>query len=189
MPHPLLIFSQSDYLIQVVDKNSHSKWQTVQIQISWLLQKPTDLDLYCLQRQGISRFSRIRDNYLKMCLKYAGCMTWQAVLVQISLLLQISNLNLHCLFRHVCLNIKINMASKKFCFTVHLIQLDHFFVFFFFLKKLEKWSKYTNTSPLVLLVSYMFLVKPNPGLWSWGSGGMVYLWRDLKLKPLPTVKS
>ena len=35
----------------------------MQIQISWLLQKPTDLDLDCLQRQGISRFSRTRDNY------------------------------------------------------------------------------------------------------------------------------
>ena len=29
-------------------------------QISWLLQKPTDLDLHCLHRQGISRFSRTR---------------------------------------------------------------------------------------------------------------------------------
>ena len=26
----------------------------MQVQISWLLQKPTDLDLHCLQRQGIS---------------------------------------------------------------------------------------------------------------------------------------
>ena len=45
-------------------------WQIVQIQISWLLQKPTDLDswllqkptdldLYCLQRQGICGFSRL----------------------------------------------------------------------------------------------------------------------------------
>ena len=51
MPHPFQIFSQSDYLIQIVDKNSHSDWQTVQIQISWLLQKPTDLDLHCLQKQ------------------------------------------------------------------------------------------------------------------------------------------
>ena len=33
----------------------------MQIQISWLLQKPTDLDLHCLQRQGISRFSRTGD--------------------------------------------------------------------------------------------------------------------------------
>ena len=32
----------------------------MQIQISWLLQKPTDLDLHCLPRQGISGFSRIR---------------------------------------------------------------------------------------------------------------------------------
>ena len=32
----------------------------MQIQISWLLQKPTDLDLHCLQRQGIPGFSRTR---------------------------------------------------------------------------------------------------------------------------------
>ena len=32
----------------------------MQIQISWLLQKPTDLDLHCLQSQGISGFSRTR---------------------------------------------------------------------------------------------------------------------------------
>ena len=57
MPHLLLIVSQSDSFIQIVDINSHSEWQTVHIQISWL-QKPTDLDLHCLQRQGISGFSR-----------------------------------------------------------------------------------------------------------------------------------
>ena len=34
----------------------------MQIQISWLLQKPTDLDLHCLQRQSISGFSRTRVN-------------------------------------------------------------------------------------------------------------------------------
>ena len=54
MPHPFLIFSQSDYLIQVVDINSYTESQTVQIQISWLLKKPTDLDLHCLQRQVYS---------------------------------------------------------------------------------------------------------------------------------------
>ena len=37
MPHPFLIFSQSNCLIQIVDINSHTEWQTVQIQISWLL--------------------------------------------------------------------------------------------------------------------------------------------------------
>ena len=31
------IFSQSDYLIQMADINSHTERQTVQIQISWLL--------------------------------------------------------------------------------------------------------------------------------------------------------
>ena len=53
MPHPLLIFSQLVYLIRVIDTNSNTEWQTGQIQIS-LLQKPTDLDLHCLQRQGNS---------------------------------------------------------------------------------------------------------------------------------------
>ena len=62
MPCPLLIFSQSDYLIYIVHINSDTQWQTVQIQISWLLQKPTDLDLHCLQRQDISGFSRTRVN-------------------------------------------------------------------------------------------------------------------------------
>ena len=37
MPHPFQIFIQSDYLIQIVDINSHTELQTVQIQISWLL--------------------------------------------------------------------------------------------------------------------------------------------------------
>ena len=37
MPRPLLIFSQSDYLVQVVDTNSNTEQLTVQIQISWLL--------------------------------------------------------------------------------------------------------------------------------------------------------
>ena len=60
MPRSFLIFSQSDYLIQLDDINSHTSWQTVQIQISWLLKKPTDLDLHCLQRQDISGFSRTR---------------------------------------------------------------------------------------------------------------------------------
>ena len=46
----------------------------MQIQISWLLQKPTDLDLHCLQRQYISGFSRTRVKYFSyffffFCLK------------------------------------------------------------------------------------------------------------------------
>ena len=49
-------------MIQNFDTNLHTNRQTVQIQISWLLQKPTDLDLHCLQRQGIFGFSRTRDS-------------------------------------------------------------------------------------------------------------------------------
>ena len=64
MPRPFLIFSQSDYLIRIVAIHSDTYWQTVQIQISWLLKKPTDLDLHCLERQGISGFRRTRVNSL-----------------------------------------------------------------------------------------------------------------------------
>ena len=46
--------------MQVVDTISNTEWQAAQIQISWLLQKPTDLDLHCLQRQDISGFGRTR---------------------------------------------------------------------------------------------------------------------------------
>ena len=59
MPHPLIIISQSDSLIQIVDTNSDTKWQTVRIHISWLLQKPADLDLPCLGRLGISGLARL----------------------------------------------------------------------------------------------------------------------------------
>ena len=58
MPPPLLIFSQSECLIWIVAINSHTWWQTVQIQISWL--KPTDLDLHCLLGQGMSCSARER---------------------------------------------------------------------------------------------------------------------------------
>ena len=78
MPHSLLIFSQSDYLIQIVDTNSHTECQTVQIQINWLLQKPTDLEIHCFQWQGISGVSRTRvksiasnkkgDKYFHSCI-------------------------------------------------------------------------------------------------------------------------
>ena len=64
----LPVFSWSDYMIQIVAINSHTKWQIVQIQISWLLlQKPTDLDLHCLQSQSISRFSRTRVKHFATC--------------------------------------------------------------------------------------------------------------------------
>ena len=49
MPGLFQIFSQSDYLIQNVQVSSDNEWQTVQIQISCLLQKPTDLDLHCFK--------------------------------------------------------------------------------------------------------------------------------------------
>ena len=69
-----MILSQSGYLIHVVDKTSDTKQQTVQIQISWLLQKPTDLDLHCLQRQGYPGSAgqglKLVDNDKECLIKY-----------------------------------------------------------------------------------------------------------------------
>ena len=77
MPCPFLFFSQSDYLIQIADINSRTEWQTVQ--------KPTDLDLHCLQRQGISGFSRTRVNNFNPSLAEPGCaLPLQTVKIQIS---------------------------------------------------------------------------------------------------------
>ena len=52
MPCPLVIVSHSVRWINIVNTNSQTKQQTMQIQISWLLQKPTDLDQHCLQRKA-----------------------------------------------------------------------------------------------------------------------------------------
>ena len=59
---PFLTVSQSDYLIQIADINSHTEWQTVLIQISWLL-KPTDLDLYCFEEANWSGFTLFAKAY------------------------------------------------------------------------------------------------------------------------------
>ena len=59
MQCPFKIFSQSDYLIQIVDTSSLTEWQTVQIQISWILRSQL-IWMYSLQKQGISEFSRTK---------------------------------------------------------------------------------------------------------------------------------
>ena len=47
----------------------------MQIQIGWLLQKPTDLDLYSLQRQDISGFSMTRVPPWQILTNPKGCIT------------------------------------------------------------------------------------------------------------------
>ena len=58
MPHPLLIFSQSEYLIHVVDTNSHAEWQCRSRSVGF--SEANWSDLHCLKRQGTSGFSRTR---------------------------------------------------------------------------------------------------------------------------------
>ena len=64
MPHPLLIFSQSDYLIWIFAINSHNGNSADPGQLA-----SSDLDLHCLQQQGISGLSITRDN------NYCGSVT------------------------------------------------------------------------------------------------------------------
>ena len=49
----------------------------MQIKISWLLQKPTDLDLHCFQKQNLSRFSRTRVKGSAL----SGNQTWYLVIL------------------------------------------------------------------------------------------------------------
>ena len=49
--------------------------QTVQIQVSWLIKKPTDLDLHCLQNKGISGFSMRRVKNYHIYPKYWDTIT------------------------------------------------------------------------------------------------------------------
>ena len=55
----------------------------MQIQISWFLQKPTDLDLDCLQRQGVFGFNRTRVNkmnWFKFLDKYGEDLSCQNII-------------------------------------------------------------------------------------------------------------
>ena len=65
MPCTLLIISQSDYLIQVVDTNLHTMINSADPD-----QKATDLELLCLQRQGMSEFSRTGVNIPRPITRY-----------------------------------------------------------------------------------------------------------------------
>ena len=75
----------------------------MQIQISWLLKKPTDLDLHCLQRQDISEFSRTRVN-VKTGFNSSFVFTWvkvphiimRTVTVTCASLVYVCDISAHC---------------------------------------------------------------------------------------------
>ena len=79
----------------------------MQIQISWLLKKPTDLDLHCLQRQGISGFSR----------------TWVKAFLEFKSPTEILKPASKCLI--------LSMLGKTFQQTRFEISIFSFFFFFF----------------------------------------------------------
>ena len=62
MQCPLLIVSQSFCFIKAFDTNSRVKWETVQIQINWLLPEANWSGSTLFAKAGIPRFSRTRVN-------------------------------------------------------------------------------------------------------------------------------
>ena len=74
LPHPFLTVNKSDNSIHKLNE------KTVQILIRWLLQKPSDLDLHCLQRQCLSLFSRTRVKMLRGRHAQAEAKTYQTLL-------------------------------------------------------------------------------------------------------------
>ena len=134
MPHLLLISSQSDYLIWVFDRKSHIQWQTVQIRISWLLQKPTDMDLHCLLRQGMSCSARealichLLEILSNKVLKWTKHTTWH----RIPCLYEVWNNRNHLVYLakawycHQCWNMENIMARRVGPYKRHLGQLKCF---------------------------------------------------------------
>ena len=73
--------------------------------MSWLLQKPTDLDLHCLQRQGISGFSRTRVKSILLpvaVFKIAGRVAENSKDPDQTTHSTAFDLGLHCMLRFVC---------------------------------------------------------------------------------------
>ena len=138
MPHQLLIVSQSDYLILIVDISSHTDWQTVQIQISWLLKKPTDLDPNCLQRWGISGFSRkrVKSSILSAQHPYfvISCFSLETLLIEFHLL--------------SCKSVIYLLSPFSFCFFSFLLFKCFFNIFFIPFGYGVCWKK-TNMSSRV----------------------------------------
>ena len=87
----------------------------MQIQISWLLQKPTDLDLHCLQRQGISGFSRTRrvKNTFSLGMTLLRCIMEKESLGHMQIVVMIEVHILCCLIRATYC--RIYQCTEKGC--------------------------------------------------------------------------
>ena len=72
MPCPLLIFTQSDSLIQIVDINSYTEWQTVQIQI-WIYTVFKDRVHPVSAGQGLTNVKRdVKYQIMIICFDFAA---------------------------------------------------------------------------------------------------------------------
>ena len=91
----------------------------MQIQVSWLLQKPTDLDLHCLQRQVISGFSRTRVNIFSSIDKEMRKVSRAAVEV-----IQKKNQQTNLISpQSVCFDVIKKINTYTLCFCSEIIEL------------------------------------------------------------------
>ena len=86
----------------------------MQIHISRLLQKPTDLDLHCLQRQGISGLSRTRFEYLDIVMnQLSGIIFYMKKTIRV------------CHFKFVCTQIvRKALYRHQFILNIRTDRLD-----------------------------------------------------------------
>ena len=113
MPSPLLIFSQSYCLHQIVNIKSQPEWQTVQIQISWLL-----IWIYTVcQRQSISGFSRTRVNSINWITK-----KWFPPILPESAMLQ--GMESYCIFPKYCDTLTLHACWTSLFYSEHSVVSD-----------------------------------------------------------------
>ena len=85
----------------------------MQIQISWLFQKPTDLDLHCLRRQGISGFSRTRVKEEVTKTVYLVKRTWKPTVSMFRQTLKLNIWHMSTVMHHYRIHYHQCMISQR----------------------------------------------------------------------------
>ena len=130
------------YLIQIVDINSQTKWQIVQ-------KKATDLDLHCLQEQGISAFYFTQQNTVD------GVVSWHDIKISIMK-------DGKCIYIFCWKNVSyFHFCSKKEKISMYLKIFNEFDIY-----KLFKLRMLCTTRPIMqcLGINCEF-IRRNLGFW------------------------
>ena len=113
-------------MISINTVDSEAAVKTVQIQISWLLMEPSDLDLHCFLKGICEPQNDISNNVVCATSKVSdqpahyeprhdiSC----AVQIQISwLLMEPSDLDLHCFLKGIC-ELRKDISNNVVCVTI-----------------------------------------------------------------------